>query len=70
MLACIFVGYLDRKAEAQSLTFAIKQYILIPTKMLGRIPISKWKVPMIAFAMSVAVAGYVRTTMHTARHEA
>ena len=51
-------------------TFATKQCILIPTKMLGRIPISKWKVPMIAFAMTVIVAGYVRTSMHAARHEA
>jgi len=70
LLACIFVGSLDREAGATGLTFAIKQYILIPTKMLGRIPISQWKVPMIAFTMTVIVAGYVRTTMHTARHEA
>ena len=49
---------------------ATKQYILIPTTMLERISISKWKVPMIAFAMTVTVAGYVRTSMVTARHEA
>ena len=38
--------------------------------MLERISISKWKVPMIALAMTVTVAGYVRTSMVTARHEA
>jgi phage-related minor tail protein len=38
--------------------------------MLERIPISKWKVPMIAFTMTMVVAGYVRTSMHAARREA
>ena len=70
LLARISVGSLDRKADATSFTFATKQCILIPTKMLGRIPISKWKMPMIAFTMTVIVAGYVRTSMHAARREA
>ena len=38
--------------------------------MLERIQINKWKVPMIAFAMTVIVAGYVRVSIRTARHEA
>jgi len=70
LLSCTFVGSLNRKADTTGSTFATKLYILIPTKMLQRIPISKWKVPMIAFAMTMVVAGYVRTSMHTARREA
>jgi len=51
--------------------FATKQWILSPTKILmfERIPISKWKAPMLAFTTTMIVAGYVRTGIHTARHE-
>jgi hypothetical protein len=70
LLPCTFVGSLGRETVTMGSTLATKQYILTPTRMLERIPISKWKVPMIAFAMTMIVAGYVRTSMHTARHNA